>query len=173
MVAQNSSRAVKRIAGTNIVAKRLEDRSSDANEEKVRLLRLLQSDDPREMAWLAQQRPEPRLQNAAEAFLQGVKKLRPAINFNTFDAKKARSTRRRKQEQHEEATKERRAKRITPTVAMKAALNPRRVPGDTALATDVDPLPQPRQSKKKLKKKASAGAATSAPSKKKKLGRTL
>ena len=83
----------KVVKGTNIVLAKSKDLSElsqgNAMAKQLAILESIEPDDTEELRWDRKQRPDRMLQNTSEAFLQGTKKLRPALNFNTFDAKKA------------------------------------------------------------------------------------
>lgn len=59
--------------------------------------------------------------------MQGIKTLRPALNFHTFDLAKSKLRRLAKQEKDKMTALERRKQRVAPTAALKAALNPHRI----------------------------------------------
>ncbi|KAG8345793.1 hypothetical protein ERJ75_001753000 [Trypanosoma vivax] len=118
----------KVIRGTNIVVQNAiaDDKYGDAHQA---LLHTIAADDQNEVAWWNNTlRPANNLTHPAEAYLQGIKALRPAARFNTFDVKKVRLRRLVRQERERQRFLERRKKEVAPTVAMKASANPHKVP---------------------------------------------
>ena len=98
----------------------------------------IHSDPQEEVRWFEKTfRPERMLIHPSEAYLQGLKKLRPALHFNTFDVVKAKGRRVSKQQQDQAAAKKRREALVAPTAALKAALNSKRLPPGSA-ATDAE-----------------------------------
>lgn len=82
-------------------------------------------------------RPAKNLVHPAEAFLHGIKRLCPAIHFNTFNAAAAKGRRVAKQQQDQSSAKVRRKAFVAPTAAMKAAINPKKLPAGSH-ATDAE-----------------------------------
>lgn len=138
---------IKRIKGTNIIAKQLSAKSEDANEAARALFCSVRQDIAEEVEWLASLRQDNQTVSAASAFLQASKELRPAIDFCTFNAKKAKSRRIALQKRQRKVTEQRKMARQTSSVALKSALDPRKVPGDAARA----PLASKTKSKSKKK----------------------
>lgn len=121
MVAQpQRKRAIK---GTNIVVQTLEPSSSahaSFEDRSIAMLNSIDRDDATEVQWLRTLRPERSLIHPAEAFLQGIKKLRPALDFNTFDMKKSKARRATRRTQEQAKALKRREERLVPTSAMRA-----------------------------------------------------
>jgi len=169
---------LKKIKGTNISVKSLRPstfsnqlsehstlrfESDPFNLQTQELLHSLKSDDPGEIRWLQSLRPEKCLTHPSEAFTQGIKKLRPAIHFNSYDGKLVRKQRLKRQKAQLAAYEARRKAQVVPTIGMKTALNPHKIPTDGQLAaTSV-------KKRRKGKKEASASIVK----KKSKIGRSL
>lgn len=117
----------KRIKGTNVeVRKEVTDDNTDA---QLALLYSIAADDETELRWFHNTfRPERNLVHPSDAFLQGIKALRPAAVFNTFDVKKAKLRRLTKHEKDKASAMVRRKKEMAPTAAYKAAVNPHKTP---------------------------------------------
>jgi len=97
----------------------------------------IEADPVNEAEWFDRTfRPERNLIHPSEAFLHGIKRLSPAIHFNTFNADIARSRRIAKQQQDQASAKKRKAALVAPTVAMKAALNPKKLPAGSKATDD-------------------------------------
>ncbi|CBH14318.1 uncharacterized protein TEOVI_000767600 [Trypanosoma equiperdum] len=123
-----SRRDEKLIKGTNIIVKNVSLIDKHRNDPQA-LLHSIEADDAVELRWWRNAlRPEANLIEPAVAYLQGIKVIRPATNFNTFDIKKARLRRLEKQEIERKKCLERRKRDVAPTAAMKASANPYRVP---------------------------------------------
>lgn len=56
-----------------------------------------------------------------DAFAQGINRLMPSLDFNTFDKKKAKARRVVTRQRQEKVADDRRKKRMAPTLAMRAA----------------------------------------------------
>jgi hypothetical protein len=97
-------------------------------------LATLGPDDEVELSWIDRLRPRRNLIAPAEAFAQAVKRLMPAVDFNTYDEQRAKSRRAELRERQERVTEERRAQRLLPTAAMRSALDPRKLPKDNGAA---------------------------------------
>nr|CCC92851.1 conserved hypothetical protein [Trypanosoma congolense IL3000] len=118
----------KVVEGTNIVVQNVSIRDEEGNTCRA-LLHAIEADDEGEVKWWdAALRPKANLVNPSVAFLRGIKTLRPATHFNTFDLKKSRLRRLEKQKKDRERYLARREREIAPTAAMKASLNPHKVP---------------------------------------------
>ncbi|KAK7198300.1 hypothetical protein NESM_000787500 [Novymonas esmeraldas] len=117
----------KRVKGTNIeVRKEVVD---DTTDTSLALLHSIHADDETELRWFhSALRPERNLIHPADAFLHGIKALRPATVFNTFDVKKAKLRRLTKHEKDKATAMTRRKKEVAPTAAYKAAVNPHKTP---------------------------------------------
>lgn len=128
----------KRIKGTNVeVRKEVTDDNTDA---RLALLYSIGADDETELRWFHNTlRPERNLVHPSDAFLHGIKNLRPAAVFNTFDVKKAKLRRLTKHEKDKATAMQRRKKEMAPTAAYKAAVNPHKTPrtGGQAPAEEV------------------------------------
>ncbi|EPY31004.1 hypothetical protein STCU_03699 [Strigomonas culicis] len=116
----------KRIKGTNIVVQK--SAADDISDPFLATLNTIQPDDQTEILWWSRTlRPERNLIHPAEAFLQGIKELRPAPVFNTFDVKKAKMRRMVKQERDRKTFLARRQAAVAPTAAYRAAMNPHKL----------------------------------------------
>ncbi|KPI83325.1 hypothetical protein ABL78_7646 [Leptomonas seymouri] len=117
----------KRLKGTNVeVRKEVADDDTDVH---LALLYSISADDETELRWFHNAlRPERNLVHPSDAFLQGIKALRPAAIFNTFDVKKARLRRLTKHERDKATAMKRRKEEMAPTAAYKAAVNPHKTP---------------------------------------------
>jgi hypothetical protein len=137
--------ARRRIANTNIVVASL----AEAAHPTIALWNSVGRDDEADAAWFKTLRPRHMLVDPAEAFNLGVKLLRPAIQFATFDAALAKRRRAQRRAKHAEATEANKAARLAPPKALKAALNPKKLPpeaveamlgiGSTDAAVTLDP----------------------------------
>jgi hypothetical protein len=148
-----SSKAVK---GTNIVVKRsipvLE--LQDPSERIISLIRSIDADDRQEVLWMRTLRPERNLIRPEEAFLQGIKTLRPAFRFNTFDVNKMNERRNQKRIRDQKIADERRRSRMAPTAAIKAVTNPKKLPsGSSATEEEKKFLLRDKEMKRKALKK--------------------
>lgn len=116
---EGKARAIK---GTNIEVRALQTPEDHENftEKTIALLKSIDADDRTEELWLRTLRPERSLIHPAEAFLQGIKKLRPALDFNTFDLNKAKKRRVAKRERDQAVAQKRRDAKMVPTAAMRA-----------------------------------------------------
>ena len=94
----------------------------------------LPADDDVELSWIDRLRPRRALIAPAEAFAQTVKRLMPAVDFNTYDEEMAKSRRAERRERQEEVTKARRAADMVPSVGLKTALDPRKLAKDNGMA---------------------------------------
>ncbi len=122
----------KEIKGTNIVVKANRSRTTNSTvnlwisvptirpEDKA-------SKDPSSV-FFDSLRPEKKLIDPSEAFAQATKTLRPAVKFNTYDKKIAKKNRQAKRDLHAQATAKRREERMAPNPALRAALNPKKLP---------------------------------------------
>ncbi len=89
----------------------------------------IQRDPSDALQWLEQTlRPQRNLVRPSEAYVQGLKVVRPALHFNTFNAEKAKCRRVDKQRKDQSNATQRRKAMMAPTAALKAALNPKRLP---------------------------------------------
>ncbi|EPY39311.1 hypothetical protein AGDE_04617 [Angomonas deanei] len=117
----------KKVKDTNIVV--VKPAGEGETDPHTALLHAIADDDKTEILWFTRTlRPERNLIHPAEAFLQGIKELRPAPVFNTFNVKKAKERRLIKQEYDRKKHLERRKAAVAPTAAFKDALNPRKLP---------------------------------------------
>lgn len=140
------------IQGTNIVVQSLTDAAGSSTghsggissssstttfaDASMRLLHTIDRDDPTERKWLETLRPERSLIHPAEAFLQGIKKVRPALDFNTFRMKKSKARRVARREQEQTKALQRRDARMVPTALMRS-INAKKGPkGGTGHATE-------------------------------------
>jgi hypothetical protein len=97
----------------------------------------IKEDPAVEINWVEKTlRPERLLTHPAQAYIEGLKTVRPALHFNTFDAAKARDRRVRKQLQDQASAKQRKAALVAPTAALKAALNPKKLPPGNPATVD-------------------------------------
>lgn len=142
-----------------------------ANVAALERLRALRPDDAAERRWLASLRPDKNLCEPAEAFAQGVKQLRPALRFHTFDAAKARARRREVQETQRAVFAARRAAQVAPTVAMKSALDPHKVMPDRGAAARARAKARGAKGRTAGARRAKAPKEKSVPGKR--IGRTL
>lgn len=159
----------KRIKGTNVeVRKEVTDDNTDA---QLALLYSISADDETELRWFHNTlRPERNLVHPSDAFLQGIKALRPAAVFNTFDVKKAKLRRLTKHEMDKASALQRRKKEMAPTAVYKAAVNPHKTPrtGGQAPADEVRVLSrgmskeQKARSRARVAKKAAKASGASA-----------
>ena len=149
-VVVDSMKRTLEVKGTNIVveshrkvlvqSQRRPIFASEATKQNMRaigILREIAQDDQDEAQWLDKLRPDKNLIHPSEAFAQGIKRLRPAISFNTYDPKKAKAQRRLRQAKAKEAYEKRRSQRVVPTVGLKNAMNPHKVPHEKAAAKKV------------------------------------
>jgi hypothetical protein len=118
--------APKCVGGQNVI------RAAVALTRAREALAALQPDDDVELSWINRLRPRRALIAPAEAFSQAVKRLMPALDFNTYDEALAKSRRAERRERQERVTAERRAQQVAPTAAMRAALDPKKLPKDNA-----------------------------------------
>lgn len=144
----------RQISGTNIRVKAVEAPASSHQSFTDRTLALMHSiepDDRNEVAWMQTLRPERSLIHPAEAFLQGIKKLRPALHFNTFDETKLASRRAAKRQKENRAANKRREARMAPTAAMKS-VNLKKIPrtGGHATQEEVNLLSRGKQNKRAM-----------------------
>ncbi|ORC85447.1 uncharacterized protein TM35_000351910 [Trypanosoma theileri] len=140
----------KFIKGTNIVVQK--NATDGVYNEHLSLMYSIAADDQEEVMWWNNTlRPERNLTHPSDAFLQGIKALRPAACFNTFDIQKARLRRLVKQEKDKRKFLIRRKKEVAPTAAMKASLNPHKVPrtGGRAPEEELRLLSRGKKSSKK------------------------
>ena len=108
-----------------------------ANNIAMNIFCSIHSDPQEELRWFDKTfRPERLLIHPSEAYLQGLKKLRPALHFNTFEVAKAKGRRVAKQQQDQAAAKKRREALVAPTAALKAVQNPKRLPPGSAATSD-------------------------------------
>ncbi|RNF00235.1 uncharacterized protein Tco025E_08849 [Trypanosoma conorhini] len=151
MVASAVPRQRKKfVKGTNIIVQK--SATDDVQDAHLSMTYAIAADDKSEAAWWQNTlRPERNLTHPSEAFLQGIKALRPSARFNTFDAQKARLRRLVKQEKDKRAWLQRRTREVAPTAAMKASVNPHKVPrtGGHAPAEEVRLLSRGRKPAKK------------------------
>ncbi|KPA75499.1 hypothetical protein ABB37_08396 [Leptomonas pyrrhocoris] len=117
----------KRIKGTNVEVRK--DVTDDNTDAQLALLYSIGADDETELHWFHNTlRPERNLVHPSDAFLHGIKVLRPAAVFNTFDVKKAKLRRLTKHEKDKITAMTRRKTEMAPTAAYKAAVNPHKTP---------------------------------------------
>ncbi|ESL10972.1 hypothetical protein TRSC58_01287 [Trypanosoma rangeli SC58] len=151
MVANAAPRQRKKfVKGTNIIVQK--SATDGVQDAHLRMMYAISADDKSEAVWWENTlRPERNLTHPSEAFLHGIKALRPSARFNTFDAQKARLRRLVKQEKDKRKWLKRRQKEVAPTAAMKASVNPHKVPrtGGHAPAEEVRLLSRGRKSSKK------------------------
>eukprot|EP00796_Vickermania_ingenoplastis_P010675 gene10675-7419_t len=117
----------KRVKGSNITVEKAAN--DGVEDESLVLLHSIANDDQAEVQWYQKNlRPARNLVHPSEAFIQGIKALRPAAVFNTFDIKKAKLRRLTKQQKDKRKAMDRRKKEIAPTAAFKASINPHKTP---------------------------------------------
>jgi hypothetical protein len=119
----NHTMASKQVRGTTIAVQSL----AEAANPQLQALRSIEPDDAAELRWIDRLRPLRSLIRPADAFAQGIRRLSPAVDFDTYDAGLARSNRAAKRARQNEVTEERRRARVTPSVMMKNALDARRM----------------------------------------------
>jgi len=144
----------KHLKGTNV---EIHKDAADGNDvsRQLQLLYAIHPDDENELRWFhATLRPERNLVHPCDSFLQGIKALRPAAVFNTFDVKKAKLRRLTKHEKDKLSALQRHKKEVVPTVAYKASVNPHKTPR-TGGAAPVEEVRLLSRGKKKV-----AGAET-------------
>ncbi|PBJ72510.1 hypothetical protein BCY84_15527 [Trypanosoma cruzi cruzi] len=125
----------KFIKGTNIIVQK--SATDGVEDAHLRMMYAIAADDKNEVLWWRNTlRPERNLTHPSEAFLQGIKALRPSARFNTFDIEKARLRRLVKQKKDKHRFLERRKREVAPTAAMKASINPHKVPRTGGQAPD-------------------------------------
>ncbi|CCW66625.1 unnamed protein product [Phytomonas sp. Hart1] len=116
----------KNIKGTNIIVQK--DRLDGIKNENLAMLYSIDADEATELMWFHNTlRPSKNLIAPSKLFLQGIKALQPAAQFNTFDMKKSKLRRLTKQRKDILKAMEKR-KQITPTAAYRTAVNPHKVP---------------------------------------------
>jgi hypothetical protein len=118
------------LAKKKVVRESTPAESSQANLDRIRFLYDLLPDDEGEAAWLGNLRPQRCLVHPSEAFAQGIKLLRPAIQFNTFDAKKAKERRREHEAQARATYEKKKASQMVPGVGLLNAPNARKIGAD-------------------------------------------
>lgn len=147
----------KRIKGTNVeVQKAVTDDNTDT---RLALLYAIAADDETELRWFHNTlRPERNLVHPSDAFLQGIKSLRPAAVFNTFDMAKAKLRRMTKHEKDKATALQRRKKEMAPTAAYKAAVNPHKTPrtGGQATAEEVRVLSRGMNKEQRMRSRTRA-----------------
>lgn len=152
----------KTIKGTNIVVQK--NAADGVKDADLALLHSIAADDATEVLWFNRNlRPSKNLIHPSEIFLQGIKTLRPAAVFNTFDLKKSKLRRLAKQQKDKMKALERRKKEVAPTAAFRAAIDPHKVPRTGGHATAEETRLFSRGTSKKQKKagkKADAGASS-------------
>jgi hypothetical protein len=160
---QNRSRWVR---GTNITVQKLTPSLKNtassaaavsgqaASSTAMHIFCSVHEDPSDELKWHEKTlRPERLLVHPSEAFVEGLKKVRPALHFNTFDSAKAKERRVQKQKQDQANAKERRAALVAPTAALKVALNPKRLPpGSSATAAENGLLMRGAKNKRAVEK---------------------
>jgi hypothetical protein len=151
MVSKKNGRT---FAGTNLHIKAVDVPASahqNFTERTLALMHSIDADDNNELSWMKTLRPARSLIHPAEAFLQGIKKLRPALHFNTFDESKLASRRSAKRQKEKRAALKRRDERMVPTVAMKA-VNLKKIPrtGGHATTEEVKFLSRGKENKRAL-----------------------
>lgn len=151
-------KVLKAIPGTNIRVQRLvplaDSQQADPTQHIISLYESIEQDDTLERSWARTLRPARSLIHPAEAFAQGIKVLRPALVFSTFQADKAKARRLARREREQNVAKQRRAARMTPTAAMKATMNMKKVPRTGGQATAEETRILSRGSKAKKAKTA-------------------
>ena len=108
-------RVERKVRGTNIRVVSLKE----AADPRIAVLDAIADDDPATTAVFEQLRPLRRLIHPAEAYAQADEKLRPAVDFCTYDASKARARRQDRREKQQQVTEKRRQARLAPTVVSK------------------------------------------------------
>jgi hypothetical protein len=99
-------------------------------------LRSLAPDDVIESSWVDRLRPLRALIAPTDAFAQGIKRVGPAINFNTYDATLAKSRRAARRERQQQVTDSRRSATIVSPVALKAPMDPKKLPKESHLGVE-------------------------------------
>ena len=131
---KQSNKTSRRIRGTNITVQA--DNTLTASDTVNRWL-TVQTYNPRSHNssgfdkvndFLQSLRPDKKLIDPTEAFVQATKTLRPAVRFNTYDKDIARKNRQAKREKHAKATARNREERMAPNPTLRAALNPKKLP---------------------------------------------
>lgn len=145
------------IANTNITLQRLTPHEVDLTP--IGVLSAIRPDVISEAAWFNETfRPQQNLMPAIEAFLQSIKRVGAARDFASFDQDKAKQRRQKKFERDKQVAAERRAKAVAPTAALRAALNPKKLPpsrGPTQAEHEVfNTQLDKRRDEAQLKKKA-------------------
>lgn len=159
----------KTVRGTNIVVQK--NASDGVRDPCIMLLHGIAADDATEVLWFNRNlRPSKNLIHPSEGFLQGIKALRPAAVFNTFDLKKSKLRRLAKQHKDKLTATARRRREVAPTAAFRAAIDPRKVPriGGHATAEEVRVLSRGDKKTRKSAKKATNGGDEAAEGGKKK-----
>lgn len=110
----------------------------DPCQQARQFLRSLRPDDRSEVQWLVAQRPLQNLVNPSEAFVHGIKSLTSSIDFSTFDAVKARSRRLQRQKVQDRKTLKHKQQRVTPSLAIKAIGDSRKLRVDTKSLGETD-----------------------------------
>lgn len=129
---------VRTFSGTNIRVRAVDvpaNAQQNFNDRTLALMHAIDTDVREELDWMKTLRPARSLIHPAEAFLQGIKKLRPALHFNTFDESKLASRRASKRQKEKRAALKRRDERMAPTAAMKA-VNLKKTPRTGGHATE-------------------------------------
>ncbi|CCW64558.1 unnamed protein product [Phytomonas sp. EM1] len=127
-------RLQKNIKRTNIVVQKVP--SYEVENQSLAMLHLIDTDDTTELLWFHNTlRPRRNLIASSKLFLQGIKALQPASQFNTFDLRKLKLRRLAKQRKDTLKALERR-KEIAPTAVYRAAVNPHKVPRTGGRATE-------------------------------------
>lgn len=109
--------ASKKIRNTNITVQY--DAAVDTRSPAY-LLSQIRPDDQGEVHWAVKQRPLQNMIHPAEAFNEGIKTLRPAVMFNTYDEGKAKTRRLHNQREQQKRTVAYRAKAVKASEALKA-----------------------------------------------------
>ena len=101
-------------------------------------MKAIRPDDRSEVQWLVAQRPLKNLVSPAEAFVHGIKTLTSSVDFATFDAYKSRSRRLQRQKVQDRKTTQHKQQRVTPSLAIKAIGDSRKLRVDTKSIGDSD-----------------------------------